>query len=1033
MRVFIASSSELKREREKLELLLYREKYEPVVWENVDQSISTDRFQSRINENHLLTSDIVIFMIKSKLGQYTFEEFEEAYKNLGLKIHKIYVYFFNVDKNQLEKKELRKIMDLEDFLEDRGDLYQKVNDFKELENHFLKERKYLELNSNKPFPEKIIIGESNQENVSKTKKICIYISSPLNSLIKFNLGIILKPFKNFNVEIHHKTLNEDSLLEHYDFDLCFIFTKTNNDKIIIEEDDFIQKSITLPELVETIDFNKTTLILDKEIEKSSFQIKVADNDTQIKKILASIIHKELRLEKGSCKFFRLFTELPELIDVKDFDNNFVGRTIDIENLVKKILTLKNENKILTLKGAGGIGKTTLVSKVVNEFALRGKFKDGIKFVQCEYIKDFEDFENKISIAFDMNNAINFKNQLKEQIDREDEERLLILDNMETILHLKETKEIKEFIKFISDFSTIIITSREKLNEDFEFVYELRELTTDEAEELFIKYYEIKKYDNKFLRTEILENMLNNNPLAIKLVTNNLPKNKNLENLKNELEDDFFEITSEDIENMFEKESDLNIERTKSLFNSINYSYSRLTEKEKLALELLSLFPDGIYFEHFKEFYNKKEENDKSNEKVIKKKIENFSDRNLKSLEDKSLIVNTNQRINLQSIIGRFADYKFKNKDNKEKTEYYKKAYGYNAFLLELIEEPKIRNSISSHIFDENKNNFLKCLDYIKHLEVDEGKISFIDDLNTYFAMCSSPNEKIFEKLSILKDSVEDCIKKDFFTCQILNIDYFYGNFDFVYNQIQEKYPLVEILNKGFIQNKIERWALFNLVLIYGMEGNQYEEIKIFLKNNIFSSSLFEIGEYNITMRYFDSRMKNKRAEFTKYEVMLNTNTLDIKVLKKYIHSLYKTQFIEKIQSSYTLLKADRNEVSLKEIKKLIITNPFTDGLKILMLAMKDEKNCSKEMYEEAIRKLYHIKYYHVEAILLYCIYLKEHGDENYGKWLNKGKELSLKHYYRFLLHRFNYLNDEVFTEYNEKDYPLPEELNYSEIIKKHDL
>lgn len=35
-------------------------------------------------------------------------------------------------------------------------------------------------------------------------------------------------------------------------------------------------------------------------------------------------------------------------------------------------------------------------------------KDGIKFVQCEFIKDYEDFEHKISMAFDMTNAINFK-------------------------------------------------------------------------------------------------------------------------------------------------------------------------------------------------------------------------------------------------------------------------------------------------------------------------------------------------------------------------------------------------------------------------------------------------------------------------------------------------------------------------------------------------------------------------------------------------------------------------------------------------
>ena len=49
-------------------------------------------------------------------------------------------------------------------------------------------------------------------------------------------------------------------------------------------------------------------------------------------------------------------------------------------------------------------------------------------------------------------------------------------------------------------------------------------------------------------------MLNNNPLAIRLVTSNLPKNKNLKTLKNELENNFFDLTSKDIENIFVRDS-----------------------------------------------------------------------------------------------------------------------------------------------------------------------------------------------------------------------------------------------------------------------------------------------------------------------------------------------------------------------------------------------------------------------------------------------------------------------------------------------
>ena len=800
MRIFIASSNDLVQERKDFRLFLYDQDLKPVVWENIDQSITKERFQDRINQDHLNTSDIVVFMIKSKLGKYTKEEFEEACKSLGNTISKIYVYFFKESKDNIDDEQLLEILTLKKYLKTFGDLYQEVNNYQELEHHFLTQIKYFDIPDKEDSTQDITTQEIQFQENLQTKKICIYTSNPLNTSIKFNLGVIRNQFKDFKIELHHKILNEDSLIEHYEFDLCFIFTKTNNDKIIIEDEYFIQKSITLNDLSELIEEDKVILVLDKNIEDSHFQIKIAENDSQIKKLLASTIHKELKLEKGNYKFLRLSSELPELIDAKNL-NEFVGRNNDIENLVKKISNLKNENKILTIKGSGGIGKTTLVSKVVTEFASRGKFKDGIKFVQCEFIKDYEDFEHKISMAFDMTNALNFKSQLKEQINQEDENRLIILDNVETILHIDDTEKIKEFIKFISDFATIVITSREKLNEEFEFVNELRELTTDEAEELFLKYYELRKYDSKFLRTEILENMLNNNPLAIKLVTSNIYKNKDIKKLKEELDKDFFDKTSkEDIESIFEKESDLNIERTKSLFNSINYSYSRLSEKEKLALELLSLFPDGIHFENFKEFYNKK---DKSNEITIKKRIDNFSSRDLKSLEDKSLIINTNQRINLQSIIGRFADYKFQNKSKEDRVEHYKRAYAYNNFVLEMIEELDKKSSISSHIFDTNKNNFLKCLDYIKYLELKKSKIDFIDDLCMYFTMSSSPNDKIIDKLYILMKSIEpDNIKKDFFEIIILYIKYYYGSFNFVYERIKEKYPLSGILEKDLKQKKL---------------------------------------------------------------------------------------------------------------------------------------------------------------------------------------------------------------------------------------
>lgn len=146
--------------------------------------------------------------------------------------------------------------------------------------------------------------------------------------------------------------------------------------------------------------------------------------------------------------------------------------------------------------------------------------------------------------------------------------------------------------------------------------------------------------------------------------------------------------------------------------------------------------------------------------------------------------------------------------------------------------------------------------------------------------------------------------------------------------------------------------------------------------------------------------------------------------------MYKTEFINKVQSTYILIKANVSEVSLREIKKLVTTNPFTDGLKSLMLAIKGKKKNPNKMYEDAIEKLFHIKYYYVEAILLYCKYLKSNGDDIiFNEWLNKGKKLALNYHYRFLLHKFICLEKEIDSLYDENNYSLPEKIDYSEVFK----
>ncbi|MCI5137595.1 MAG: hypothetical protein D3922_04085 [Candidatus Electrothrix sp. AR1] len=150
-----------------------------------------------------------------------------------------------------------------------------------------------------------------------------------------------------------------------------------------------------------------------------------------------------------------------------------------------------------------------------------------------------------------------------------------------------------------DYAKVLVTSREVLGLEGETVHQMRRLTTDEAAELFTAKFPVPDQQRNFLCQDILSRQLDNNPLAIKLVTGQLPKGKSLDVLREELEEKLFSKVRVDELEIFDSGPDSNIERMDSIYASILYSYRRLSEREQTAFELLSLFPDGIHLEEFK--------------------------------------------------------------------------------------------------------------------------------------------------------------------------------------------------------------------------------------------------------------------------------------------------------------------------------------------------------------------------------------------------------------------------------------------------
>ncbi|WP_039990959.1 AAA family ATPase, partial [Vibrio azureus] len=174
---------------------------------------------------------------------------------------------------------------------------------------------------------------------------------------------------------------------------------------------------------------------------------------------------------------------------KSTTTNFVGRHSDLSAISREITRIEDKELVLVIKGSGGIGKTTLINKLAIELSKRDKYNGGIHFIDCEPIADFNLFYQKISSIFNLQSAQYLIEHLNDFFD--EKKRLIILDNFESILNNTETsKDIKSryltLIGELSQFSSIVITTRESCDEPWEEEYTLRSLESDEAIQLFNK-------------------------------------------------------------------------------------------------------------------------------------------------------------------------------------------------------------------------------------------------------------------------------------------------------------------------------------------------------------------------------------------------------------------------------------------------------------------------------------------------------------------------------------------------------------------
>ncbi len=869
-------------------------------------------------------------------------------------------------------------------------------------------------------------------------KMALLSVSPLDD--EQNWKAYLDGLRKIACPIDHFSLSIDNLNNLEGYDYILILSKVVMNKLLIENEYLCSDKISFQELEDNIGNRQPEgiFIFTDRLPEPEYTAKLSlptfilpvENKKHIHSILFQLFRKNnleccdtsrvlhpsafhLRPLSGKKGIYREETELPKSISSKAL-KGFVGRKDDLENICRKIIEL-GQGEVLTVKGEGGIGKTHTVKKLAAALAQRGLFSGGIHFIDCEPVADSGQFRFKAAAVFGLELAEDLWEHLSEHHD--EQERLIIFDNFEPLLYLDDQLEIKEILSRIADYATVLVTSREVLELENETAHLMRRLTTGEAVALFKANFPVPEQQMDALQ-DILPTLLDNNPLAIKLITNTLPKGKNLNILREELENDLFSKFSANELQIFDSDSDNNIERVDSLYYSILfYSYRSLNEQEQAVLELLSLLPDGINLEEFKLLTAKRKKQKKMPPLLI-------TDRLVKALVNKSMIESNSGQLKLQTMIGRLAHVMLKQRQNIAPL-YYRNVFAYNRRLANALGQMQTTSEQrrALEIFSSQQKNFLAAIRYCDRFEADREELLeyFVDLLSLFMAICSLDEfiHALFAKINLFQGKERQCAK-----AILIQAEYFNGDFLRAFGSLQQLVPLERInsLDRSVFSERLQADFASE---IYALEGEtlwaaNYEAQHHFPYSH-YPGSLANIGEYSPQLA---AVCQDNSSTF---EVLAKLGQLTLERIDTYLVGLHEKQHIERIQTSY--IRAKLKPLPKEVIEPLVVVNPYTRGLKKLMLAfIKPDADQADLLYQEAAEHLWHIRYYHVEALYCYAVFFWEQEDARFTDIHQRGMELARKHHYRFLQYRFEELVEPSGLAYDSRNYPLPDNQDFSEYI-----
>lgn len=276
--------------------------------------------------------------------------------------------------------------------------------------------------------------------------------------------------------------------------------------------------------------------------------------------------------------------------------SFIGREKEVEEIIR----LLAKDRLITLTGPGGVGKTRLAIQTSKK--MLSKFKDGVWWVELAPLMDETLVPQALATSLGVRETPN--QSLNEALTNflHSKQILLVLDNCEHLI--TGCAQLVDRLLSVCPALKILATSREALGLMSEDVWSVRVLSMPNAERLpledFLKYEGIRLFVERasatrsdFTLTEqvalsVLQvcQRLDSLPLAIELAAARV-KMMSVDEIAKYLDDRF---------NLLTAGSRTALPRHQTLRAAINWSYDLLPQPERIFFSRLSVFAGGFTLE-----------------------------------------------------------------------------------------------------------------------------------------------------------------------------------------------------------------------------------------------------------------------------------------------------------------------------------------------------------------------------------------------------------------------------------------------------